>query len=80
MSGERDLLEALLEALDIPSPATVGDSEVHDQLLIRRVVHAKVALRSALEGHPLGVDWVAQYLRERLAEHPPTGYRHGGRP
>lgn len=72
----RDLLAAVLEALDIPHPATVGDTEVHDRILNDRVMHAVIALRSALEEHPLGIDWTVQYLRERLGEHPPTGYQH----
>ncbi|MFI0134735.1 hypothetical protein [Streptomyces luteogriseus] len=70
----RELLAAVLEALDIPHPATVGHQEAHDRILNDRVTHAKIALRSALDGGPLGVDWDTQYLRERLAEHPPTGY------
>lgn len=72
----RELLAAVLEALDIPHPATVGGSEAHDRVLNDRVSHAKIALRSALEegGHPLGTEWTTAYLRERLAEHPPTGY------
>ncbi|MGW0596131.1 hypothetical protein ACWD11_03185 [Streptomyces sp. NPDC002776] len=70
----RELLAAVLEALDIPHPATVGHQEAHDRTLNDRVTHAKIALRGALEGHPLGIDWTTQYLRERLAEHPPTGY------
>ncbi|MBZ9638023.1 hypothetical protein [Streptomyces sp. PSKA30] len=74
----RDLLAVVLEALDIPAPATVGDGEVHDRILIDRVMHAKIALRSALDEHPLGTEWTTQYLHERLAEHPPTGYRSWG--
>ncbi|WP_406171191.1 hypothetical protein [Streptomyces sp. NBC_00996] len=71
----RELLAAVLEALDIPHPATVGDSEAHDRILIDRVMHAKIALHSVLtDDCPLGVNWNVQYLRERLAEHPPTGY------
>lgn len=74
----RDLLAAILEALDIPSPATVGDTEAHDRVLNDRAMHAKIALRSALEDHPLGTEWTTTYLRERLAEHPPTSYQHWG--
>jgi hypothetical protein len=69
------LLSAVLEALDIPHPATVGDGEVHDRILIERVMHAKIALQSVVEDDaPLGVDWTTQHLRERLTEHPATGY------
>lgn len=74
----RDLLAALLEALDIPAPATIGDGEVYDRLLLARAAHARIALSSALDGCPLGIEWTTTYLRERLAEHPATGYRAWG--
>ncbi|MFF5004128.1 hypothetical protein ACFY3G_14935 [Streptomyces phaeochromogenes] len=76
----RDLLAAVLEALDIPFPATIGDRETHDRILNDRVMQAKIALRSALEDAPLGIVWTTQYLREQLAELAPTGYRHHGTP
>jgi hypothetical protein len=76
----RNLLAVVLEALDIPAPATVGDETAHDRTLSERVTHAKIALRNALEenGGPLGIEWTTAYLRERLTEHPPTGYRAWG--
>ncbi|MEU6101160.1 hypothetical protein [Streptomyces flaveolus] len=71
----RDLLAAVLEAIDLPHPATTGGAEVHDRLLAARVVHARVALRNLLDDGPdLGPAWTAKYLRERLAEHPVAGY------
>ncbi|MFG2130509.1 hypothetical protein ACGFNV_22205 [Streptomyces sp. NPDC048751] len=71
----RDLFAAVLEAIDLPHPATTGGAEVHDRLLSARVVHARVALRNLLDDGPdLGPAWTAKYLRERLAEHPVTGY------
>ncbi|WP_406128314.1 hypothetical protein OHQ89_42685 [Streptomyces canus] len=71
----RDLLAAVLEALDIPHPATVGHTEVYDRIRNDRATHAVVALRSVLDVKPLmGIAWTTAYLRERLAEHPPTGY------
>ncbi|MEU9793807.1 hypothetical protein AB0E27_24800 [Streptomyces sparsogenes] len=77
-----DLLRAVLEALDIPHPATFGDSEKHARVLEDRVMHTVIALRDVLddERSPLGVEWTTAYLRERLAEHPPTGYRAAGAP
>lgn len=73
MSAERELLQAVLEALDIPAPATVGDGEVHDRILLDRVMDAKVALQGVLRrGDEPG--WSADYLRSRLAEKPATGY------
>ena len=69
-----DLLAAVLEALDIPHPATVGDVETHDRILAERAMHAVIALQGVMQGHPLGIEWTTAYLRERLTEHPPTGY------
>lgn len=74
------LLAAVLEALDIPHPATIGDTETRDRILADRAMHTVIALRSVLDGDPVGVEWNTEYLRERLAEHPPTGYRHYGKP
>ncbi|MEU0253311.1 hypothetical protein ABZ299_12545 [Streptomyces sp. NPDC006184] len=69
-----EFLTAIADALDIPNPATYGGQEAHDRILNERAMHAKIALRSALADHSLGLGWNTQYLRERLAEHPPTGY------
>ncbi|MDW4904441.1 hypothetical protein RB628_03580 [Streptomyces sp. ADMS] len=73
----RDLLAAVLEALDIPSPATVGDTEAHHALLADRAMDAVVALQGVLHcgDH---TEWAATYLRARLAENPATGYRAWG--
>jgi hypothetical protein len=70
-------LEAVLEALAIPHPATVGDGEVHDKILADRTRHAVVFLQSFLDAdrgelHP---EWSLGYFREKLSENPPTGYR-----
>lgn len=71
----RDLLTAVLSALDIPHPATTGGEAAHDRLLNTRAMHAKIALQNLLDDGPdLGPGWSAKYLRERLAEHPVTGY------
>jgi hypothetical protein len=72
----RDLLAAVLEAIDLPHPATTGGAEVHDRLLATRVMWARIALRCALglDGPVMSLEWDAQYLRQRLAEHPVTGY------
>lgn len=71
----RNLLTAVLEALDIPHPATVGHSEVYGQIRDERATHAVIALRSVLDEKPLmGIEWTTAYLREQLANHPPTGY------
>ncbi|MFD7064411.1 hypothetical protein [Streptomyces sp. NPDC059906] len=70
----RELLAAVLDALDIPAPATVGGSAAHDRVLNDRAMHARNALRDVLDGAPLGVGWTTRYLRDRLGDHPPTGY------
>ncbi|KUO21476.1 hypothetical protein [Streptomyces dysideae] len=73
----RQLLAAVLEAIAIPHPATVGDGEVHDRILLDRVLDARVALEGALHrGDDPG--WSADHLRARLAEKPAIGYRAGG--
>ncbi|MFF2187260.1 hypothetical protein [Streptomyces sp. NPDC058155] len=73
-TAARDFLAAVLEGLDIPHPATIGGSEAHAKVLADRVMHTVIALRSALDGCPLGIEWTTEYLRERLAECPPAGY------
>jgi hypothetical protein len=71
----RNLLAAVLEALDIPHPATAGGTEVHDRVLNDRAMHATIALRSVLDDKPLmDTEWTTAYLREQLAKHPATGY------
>jgi hypothetical protein len=73
----RDALEAVLEAIDIPHGATVGDEEARTAILLERAGHAAVMLRAILDGsHPApDVPWSVEYLRDRLAEHPATGYK-----
>ncbi|NED35589.1 hypothetical protein [Streptomyces sp. SID8499] len=73
----RDLLAAVLDALDIPAPATLGGTAAHDRVLNDRAMHARNALRDVLDGAPLGVECTTRYFRERLAEHPPAGYVTG---
>ncbi|NJP73811.1 hypothetical protein [Streptomyces sp. C1-2] len=71
----RDLLAAVLEAIDLPHPATTGGAEVHDRLLAARAMHVRIMLRNLLDDGPdLGPAWSAKYLRERLAAHRITGY------
>ncbi|QKV93204.1 hypothetical protein HUT19_16760 [Streptomyces sp. NA02950] len=71
------LLRAVVEALDIPAPATVGDAERFRAVLDERAMRVVVTLTTVLDG-PTGIGaakWAAAYLRKKLAEHPPTGYR-----
>jgi hypothetical protein len=76
----RDLLGAVLAAIDIPCPATVGDAARHQKILVERAMHAAITLRGVLgTGTPCLADlaWQTAYLREQLAHHPPSGYRSG---
>lgn len=71
----RALLAAVLEALDIPHPATAGGDEVYGRIRNDRATHVTVALRSVLDDKPLmDIEWTTAYLREQLANHPPIGY------
>lgn len=73
----RDLLASVLDALDIPHPATVGDRAAHREALADRAMDAVIALRGVLDqGDEPG--WSADYLRARLSEKPATGYRTSG--
>lgn len=73
----RALLAAVLEALTIPHPATIGDREAYSRILADRAMHASIALENVLHRDD-DPGWSADYLRARLAEHPPTGYRAAG--
>ncbi|GAB2960143.1 hypothetical protein [Streptomyces heilongjiangensis] len=73
----RQLLAAVLDALDIPNPATVGDRERFHQVLGDRALDAVTALRGVFQ-HGDDAGWSADYLRARLAEKPATGYRTWG--
>lgn len=75
-AGARAALEAVLEALDIPHGATMGDQETRDAILVERAGHAVATLSGILgeDAHP-DVPWSVAYLRGRLAGHPATGYR-----
>jgi hypothetical protein len=75
--ASRETLEAVLEALDIPHAATVGDDEIRAKILEHRLGHTVVMLKSVLrEEHPTpDIPWSVAYLRTRLAEHPAPGYK-----
>ncbi len=77
----RDLLAAVLGAIDIPHPATVGDEPRQREVLAERAMHAAITLRAVLRldgtPHPADLGWEMAWLREQLAEHPPAGYNTG---
>jgi hypothetical protein len=74
----RAALEAVREALDIPHAATLGDEETRTPILLERVMHTVIMLNGILDpdrGAYRRIEDDIAYLRERLAEHPATGYR-----
>ena len=76
----RELLDVVLAAIDIPYPATLGDTARHQEVLAERVMHATITLRQVLahDGTPVAdLAWDTAYLREQLAAHPPAGYNTG---
>jgi hypothetical protein len=73
-----DALKAVLEALDIPHAATVGEEAKRDEILKDRICHTVVFLRGILAGDGTDVEWSIAYLREQLAKNPPVGYRTWG--
>lgn len=74
LDGVRALLDVVLEAIDLPHPATVGDAETYRQILDRRAALAVTVARAALAEAPDSIGWNADYLRRKLAEYPATGY------
>jgi len=71
----RDLLATILAAVDIPHPATTADTVVYDRIRNDRISHTVAVLRNLLDDKPLmGVEWLTDYLRERLEGIPPVGY------
>jgi hypothetical protein len=71
-----DALRAVLEATDIPHAATTGEQEKRDAILVERIGHVTVMLRSLLaEDSWADWKWSTAYLRERLAEHPAESYK-----
>ncbi|MFJ2707828.1 hypothetical protein ACIO3R_32210 [Streptomyces sp. NPDC087428] len=78
MNDLRALLDAVLDAIDIPSPTDAADLNQFRALLDRRAGLAVITARAVLAEPPADIQWNVDYLRRVLAEHPPTGYRHHG--
>jgi hypothetical protein len=82
LSGEtRALLDVVLEAIDIPYAATAGHEETRTRIMGERIMQLKVSLQRIAEAADRGDRYADEhladglaYLRERLAEIPPTGY------
>lgn len=68
----RDLLAALYEALDVPSPdITVADEKAHYELIERRAFDARIVIASLLKHDDVDPGATAQ-LREWTAARPVT--------
>jgi hypothetical protein len=76
----RDLLAAVLDAIDLPYPRTAGDVPRRREVLAERAMHAAITLRRVLRAdhtpHPADLAQETGWLRERLAANPPSGYAH----
>ncbi|GAA1819287.1 hypothetical protein [Actinomadura chokoriensis] len=77
----RAIIDVVLETLDIPYAATVGHEETRGRILDERIMQMKVSLQHLAEAADRGDQYMDEkfadgltYLRERLAEMPPTGY------
>jgi len=72
-----DMLRVVVEALDIPDAACVGDEEIRRPILDDRTGVMLTSLKLMLDRGPDQADvaWTAGYVRERLAQTPATGYR-----
>lgn len=72
----RDLLAAVLEALDVPNGATVADQAIREGVLHDRALDVVIRLDWIVNHPVLAGDLAVETarLRARLAEHPPTGY------
>lgn len=76
MSDTTADIRALLDAIDIPHPATIGDADAYRAVLDRRLGLAVIVARAALTEGPDSVAWNTAYLRRKLEALPPTGYRY----
>jgi hypothetical protein len=74
----RAIVEAVLEAIDIPYAATTGHEVTREAILRHRLMHTMVCLRGILDRadapYPADLEASLAYLREKNAEHPATGY------
>lgn len=75
---ERDLLRAVVEALDLPIPDTSGDDRDRHELLLVRALSVVSALNTALAGDSLDAKTMTAWLREQTAKTPETYKVWGG--
>jgi hypothetical protein len=67
--GLLDLLNAVVEALDIPRPGSPGARGVRDRILSERAGEARIVLAWVLGDHT-GAGEAAAHLRKRLVQRP----------
>jgi ribosomal protein S16 len=70
------VMKAVLEALDVPYAATVGEDLKRADILEKRLMYTVVVLRDLVKRNG-DLEWLLGYLRDCLAEHPATGYITG---
>lgn len=73
----RSVIDAVLEAIDIPYAATVGHDETRARILGQRIMALKVAFKLIADTGDRDADQLGRRLadlRESLADHPAEGY------
>jgi len=68
----RDLLAAVVEAIDVPLAQHADDDQARARLLDHRANHAVIAIESVLKHGTEDVEDSARWLRERTAREPVT--------
>jgi hypothetical protein len=71
----RDVIETVHAAIAIPYAATTAHERTRAEILGHRLLATTVALQSILDRDNTDeLPGILQHLRDRLAEHPATGY------
>jgi hypothetical protein len=68
----REVLAALLEAIDLPAPRTLGDHTAYSTILEQRIIGVLPAVRTFLHDVEPADGWCADQVRERAAATPVT--------
>lgn len=74
---DRELMRAVLDAIDLPDAATVGDEDEYYPLLERRAMSASAALRNVLD-RAYNVPLMTRMLRAQVEDTPVTYKTTGG--
>lgn len=72
----RALLAAVLEAIDIPHPATVADESAYHYAILHRLCLAIVTGRAALTEGSSNLPFSVDYIRAQLEQYPTDTYNH----